>query len=83
MYIKLEIIHNITGDYMENISKEEYSKLVKKHTPKEDRLRNGITVFIAGGIMGVLAQLLSNLYINVFDLTVSDANVFVIIIFYV
>ncbi len=66
---------------MENISKEEYSKLVKKHTPKEDRLRNGITVFIAGGIMGVLAQLLSNLYINVFDLTVSDANVFVIITF--
>lgn len=68
---------------MENISKEEYKKLVQKHTPKEDRLKNGIIVFIAGGIMGVLAQLLMQFYINVLDLASSDANVLVIITFIV
>lgn len=68
---------------MENISKEEYQKIVKKHTPNEDRLKNGIIVFIAGGIMGVLAQLLMQCYINFFNLASSDANVLVIITFIV
>ncbi len=68
---------------MENISKEEYQKIVKKHTPHEDRLKNGIIVFIAGGIMGVLAQILMQVYINFFNLASSDASVLVIITFIV
>lgn len=68
---------------MENISKEEYKKIVKKHTPHEDRLKNGIVVFIAGGVMGVLAQVLMQFYINFFNLASSDASVVVIITFIV
>lgn len=68
---------------MKNISKEAYSKIVKKHTPKEDRLKNGIIVFIAGGIMGVLAQLLMEFYVNFLNLANSDASVVVIITFIV
>lgn len=68
---------------MENISKEEYQKIVKKHTPHEDRLKNGIIVFISGGIMGVLAQILMQVYINFFNLASSDASVLVIITFIV
>lgn len=83
LYKVKKFIHNITGDYMENISKDEYKKIVQKHTPKEDRLKNGITVFIAGGIMGVLAQLLMQFYVNVLNLASSEASVLVIITFIV
>lgn len=68
---------------MENISKEEYKQLVKKHTPHEDRLKNGIVVFISGGVMGVLAELLMQFYINFFNLASKDASVVVIITFIV
>lgn len=63
------------------MSIEEYKKIVDKHTPKEDRLKNGIIVFISGGIMGVLAQFLMQLYISYLNLTSSDASVLVIITF--
>ena len=66
---------------MKNISIEEYKKIVDKYTPKEDRLKNGIIVFISGGIMGVIAQLLMQLYVMLFDLTSSDSSVLVIITF--
>ena len=35
---------------------DKYLTIVEKHTPKEDRLKNAIVVFIAGGIFGVLAE---------------------------
>ena len=66
---------------MKNISMEEYQKIVKKHTPKEDRLKNGIIVFISGGVMGVLAQLLMQIYINYLNFTSSESSVLVIITF--
>ena len=47
---------------------DKYLSIVNKHTPKEDRLRNAILVFIAGGIFGVLAELLLRGYMIWFNL---------------
>ena len=47
------------GNTME---KNEYKNLVQKHTPKEDRLQNGVIAFLIGGCMGVLAQVLIDIY---------------------
>lgn len=41
------------GDDME---KKKYQEIVKKHKPKEDRLKNGIIAFIIGGIMGMIVN---------------------------
>ena len=45
--------------YME---KEEYYALVKKHTPKENKLKKMIIAFLVGGSIGLIGQLLITFY---------------------
>ena len=63
------------------MNKEQYQKLVKKHTPKENRLTNSITAFVFGGLFGVLAEALMQILRKVFDLTILDATTWMMIIF--
>ena len=56
---------------------DKYLTIVNKHTPKEDRLKNAIMVFIAGGIFGVLAELLLRGYTIWFNLPRKEAGVVV------
>ena len=56
---------------------DKYLTIVDKHTPKEDRLKNAIIVFIAGGIFGVLAELLLRGYMIWFSLPRKEAGVVV------
>lgn len=56
---------------------DNYLSIVNKHTPKEDRLKNAIMVFIAGGIFGVLAELLLRGYMIWFSLPRKEAGVVV------
>lgn len=63
------------------MNKEEYKKLVKKHTPNENRLMNAITAFFAGGLMGVLAEAITYLFRRLFHLSILDATTWMIIFF--
>jgi len=56
---------------------DKYLTIVDKHTPKEDRLKNAIVVFIAGGVFGVLAELLLRGYMIWFSLPRKEAGVVV------
>ena len=56
---------------------DKYLDIVNKHTPKEDRLKNAIVTFIAGGIFGALAELLLRCYTIWFDLPRKEAGVVV------
>lgn len=56
---------------------DKYLTIVGKHTPKEDSFRNAIMVFVAGGIFGVLAELLLRGYVIWFDLPRKEAGVVV------
>jgi len=56
---------------------DKYLTIVSKHTPKEDRLKNAIVVFIAGGIFGVLAELLLRGYMIWFSLPRKESGVVV------
>ena len=56
---------------------DKYLTIVAKHTPKEDRLKNAIVVFIAGGIFGFLAELLLRGYMIWFSLPRKEASVVV------
>lgn len=56
---------------------DKYLAIVGKHTPKEDRLKNAIIVFIAGGIFGVLAEALLRGYTIWFNLPRKESGVLV------
>ena len=56
-----------------------YNELVEKYTPKEDRVKNALVSFIAGGILGSLSELLLRLYMMWFDLPRKEAGVIVIL----
>lgn len=61
------------------MDKKQYSLLVKKYTPKEDRLKNGVIAFITGGLMGMLGQFLVSFYSYCFAIPTKDASIFMII----
>lgn len=63
----------------ESMEKKKYQDIVKKYTPQEDRTYHGIVAFVIGGAMGVLGQLLLDLYANWFHLPTTDAAPFMII----
>lgn len=58
---------------------KDYKNLVKKYEPKEERLKNAITAFITGGLMGVLGQGITDLYIYIFNIPVKESTVYMII----
>ena len=58
---------------------DKYNEIVKKHTPKENILKNVIIVFISGGIFGVFSELLLRLYMIWLNLPRKEAGVIVII----
>ena len=56
---------------------DKYIQIVNKHTPNEDRLKNAIVTFVAGGIFGVLAELLLRGYMIWFSLPRKESGVVV------
>lgn len=62
------------------LNKEDYKRLVKKHTPKEPRLRNIVIAFFVGGTIGFLAEFLVFLLKESFGLSASIAGVWTCII---
>lgn len=63
------------------MEKNKYKDFVKKHTPKENRLLNGMVAFLIGGIMGILAQFLMDFYGYVFHIPSTQAGTFMLITF--
>ncbi len=61
------------------MEKNRYLDLVRKHTPKEDRLKNGTIAFLIGGLMGLLAEVLIEIYSYILDIPTKEASTFVII----
>ena len=56
-----------------------YKDLVNKKSPKEDILRNCIVSFIVGGTIGLLGQLIVDIYMKLFDITNKTASTFMIV----
>ena len=57
--------------------KDKYNEIVTKHTPKEDRLKNALICFFAGGLFGSLSELLLRGYMIWFNLPRKEAGVIV------
>ena len=61
------------------MEKKKYQGIVKKYTPKENRIYNGLVAFVIGGFMGVLGEILMELYSYFLDIPVKEASVFMIV----
>lgn len=59
--------------------KENYNSIVNKHTPKEDRLKNSLIVFLTAGIIGILSELLLNCYSVWLSLPRKESGILVIL----
>ena len=56
------------------MNKEDYKKLVKKHTPKEPKLRNVGVAFLMGGLIGLFAEILIFVIKHCFSVSVVVAG---------
>lgn len=63
------------------MEQNQYKDIVKKYTPKENRLFNGMLAFLSGGIMGVLGQFVLSLYVYYLDIPTKEAGTYTIITF--
>ena len=61
------------------MDKSKYNSLVKKYTPKENRLINGLVAFVVGGLIGVLGQFLIEFYSYILNIPSKQAAVFMTI----
>lgn len=56
---------------------DKYLDIVDKHTPREDRLKNAIVTFLAGGVFGAFAEFLLRCYMMWFSLPRKESGVIV------
>lgn len=61
------------------MDKNKYKELVKNNTPKENKMNSYMISFIIGGLMGVLGQVLSNIYKYLFNISVNASYLYVMI----
>lgn len=55
------------------MNKDEYKKLVKELSPKENRIRNVIVAFLSGGFVGFLGELIVHVLMDSFGLSRLDS----------
>ena len=60
---------------------KKYQQIVDKHMPEENKSYNLVTAFIVGGLMGVLANFLLELYIYAFHIPTKEASGYMLITF--
>ncbi len=61
------------------MEKVNYEKIVEKHKPTETRGQNAFIAFVTGGIIGVIAQVLTELYASWFEISTKDASTFMLV----
>lgn len=62
------------------MNKEEYKKIVESKTPKENKEKNAFMAFLAGGLVGFLAEGAVTILINCFTLSKQEASSWVCIL---
>ena len=76
LYIFFVFNHTKNGDTMKI---EEYKKIVKNNTPKPPIIKNAFITFLAGGLLGLLSELLLEIYEMYLNLPRKESGVLVIL----
>ncbi|MFA5408106.1 MAG: SpoVA/SpoVAEb family sporulation membrane protein [Bacilli bacterium] len=61
------------------MDKKRYSDLVNRHMPRENKMYNVMKAFIVGGSIGIIGQLLIDVYVHLLDIPKNEANTYMII----
>ena len=61
------------------MTKDENKKLVEKHTPKVNEIKSIFTAFFVGGFIGMLGQLLIDIYSKICGLSIKDSGTYMIV----
>lgn len=77
MYQKIHLVNNSNGDKMKNLK---YEQIAAKHKAEEHRVKNAITAFISGGIVGLIGEGIIELLCHFFLISRSSAGTFMIMI---
>lgn len=56
------------------MNNKEYDKLVSSVIGKESVFKNVMIAFFSGGVVGIIAELMCELYFKIFNITLSDAS---------
>ena len=56
-----------------------YEKIINKHKQKEDSLKNETIAFIVGGFIGLLSQIITDVYSYILNIPSTDASTFTIV----
>lgn len=64
---------------MININNDEYLKLVKKHKPKEPKLKNSVCSFLVGGILGMSGEFICRLIGYLFHLSKEESCIWTLL----
>lgn len=62
------------------MKKEAYKKIVEKHSPKEQKMRNIIVAFFSGGMIGFLGEFVIYLLNTCFGMNDMDAGIWLCLI---
>lgn len=62
------------------MNNESYKELTDKIVPKEDKVKNGVTAFLVGGLIGLIGQIIVYVLENNFDVAHKDATSIMIVI---
>lgn len=62
------------------MDKDEYKKLVKEYTPKENKMRNAIVAFLVGGGISLLGQVIASILQVTFGMEINESYVWLCII---
>lgn len=58
-----------------------YQKIVDKHLPKENKLANGLSSFVVGGLLGLTANFILELYSYLFHISTKEAGAHMLVTF--
>ena len=56
------------------MNNKEYDKLVESVIGKESTFKNVMIAFVSGGFAGIIAEVMSEFYFKIFDISLSDAS---------
>ncbi|HHT38476.1 MAG TPA: SpoVA/SpoVAEb family sporulation membrane protein [Mollicutes bacterium] len=62
------------------MNKKRYNDLVQNHMPKPGKMYNAMKAFIVGGSVGVIGQLLIDVFTKWLDIPEKEANTYMIIV---
>lgn len=61
------------------MNKERYKEITNEIVPEEDKVKNGFTAFLVGGLVGLLGQIIVVVLENNFDIAHKDATSIMIV----